>query len=132
MYIYVTSLARCNVGLCCLYKGVLILKLFILNTIVFIIFVYILVYRDVSIDWSLVARHNRMALVYTLYFNFSYLAFLVLLVVDQQSYWDGSLSGVQPSIHPFVSPSVRPLFVTPITHKRGIGIASYLSGELLK
>ena len=29
-------------------------------------------------------------------------------------------------------PPVRPLFVSPITHKRGIGIASYLSGELLK
>ena len=58
--------------------------------------------------------------------------FLALLVVDQQSYWDGSLSGVRPSVRPSVSQSVRPLFVSPITHKRGIGIASYLSGELLK
>ena len=60
---------------------------------------------------------------FSIYFNNLHVS-LALLVVDQQSYWDGLLSGVWQS--------GRPLFVSPITHKREIGIASYRSGELLK
>ena len=48
------------------------------------------------------------------------LVLLALLVVDQQSLWDGSLSGVRPSIRPSV----------PVTRKQAMGITSHIISSI--